>query len=168
MPVFLCRWPNGDISIAAARTKDDMIEKLDEFGNADHADLFQLRDFMVDFTLKDDGGLRLSDFGESGFGEVAIQEIMDKAYPELEKILMSDELEKLEHSSPEYQAAIRKAVEVERNRLERRTKNAKEPKTELGKHIQKQIDAPAVMVDRIFEQVGKEVLDNLDDDEPKQ
>ncbi len=56
MPVFLCRWPNGDISIAAARTKDDVIEKLDEFGNADHADLFQLRDFMVDFTLKDDGG----------------------------------------------------------------------------------------------------------------
>jgi len=64
--------------------------------------------------------------------------------------------------------AIRKAVEVERNRLERRTKNAKEPKTELGKHIQTQTDAPAVMVDRIFEQVGKEVLDNLDDDEPKQ
>ncbi len=90
MPVYLCRWPNGDISIAAGRTKDDVIAKLDEFGNADHADLFQLRDFMVDFTLKDDGGLQLSDFGESGFGEVTIQEIMDNAYPELEKILMSD------------------------------------------------------------------------------
>ena len=59
-------------------------------------------------------------------------------------------------------------MEVERSRLERRKKNAKEPKTELGKHNQKQTDAPAVMVDRIFEQVGKEVLDNLDDDEPKQ
>ncbi len=39
MAVFLCRWPNGDISIVSARNKDDAIVKLDEIGNADHADL---------------------------------------------------------------------------------------------------------------------------------
>ena len=165
MPVFLCRWPNGDISIVAARNKDDAIEKLDEFGNADHADLFQLPDFMIDFTLKDDGSLEL---GDPGFGERTLNQIMEKAYPELEETLMSDELERVQQGTPEYQTVIRRAVEAERNRLSRRKKKVKEPKTELGKQIQKQTGAPAVMVDRIFEQVGKEVLDDLDDDEPKQ
>ena len=165
MPVFLCRWPNGDISIVAARNKDDAIEKLDEFGNADHADLFQLPDFMVDFTLKDGGSLEL---GDPGFGERTLNQIMEKAYPELEETLMSDELERVQQGTPEYQTVIRRAAEAERNRLSRRKKKVKEPKTELGKQIQKQTGAPAVMVDRIFEQVGKEVLDDLDDDEPKQ
>ena len=45
---------------------------------------------------------------------MTIQEIMDNAYPELEKILMSDELEKLEQGSPEYQAATREAYRKER------------------------------------------------------
>ena len=136
---------------------------LDAFGNADHADLFQLPDFMVDFTLKDDGSLELGDFGER-----TLNQIMEKAYPGLQETLMSDELERVQQGTPKYQTVIRRAVEAEHNRLSRRKKKVKEPKTELGKQIQKQTGAPAVMVDRIFEQVGKEVLDDLDDDEPKQ
>jgi hypothetical protein len=44
MPIFLCRWPNGDVSIVSAPNKDDAIEALDEFDNADHADISQLRE----------------------------------------------------------------------------------------------------------------------------
>ena len=164
MALLLCRWPNGDISVVAARTKDEAIEKIDELGNADDADLFRLTDFLVDFTVQDDGRLEL---GDPGFGEQTLDQILEKAYPELEKTLQSEELEKLPQGSPEYQAAICRAVEVERNRLPRKKKKTREPKTELGKHIQKQTGAAVVVVDRIFEQVGREVLEDLGDDEPK-
>ena len=163
MPVFLCRWPNGDIALVAARTKNDAIEKLDEFGNADHADLFQLTDLLIDFSLKDDGCLEL---GNPAFGDRALDQIMEKAYPELEKTIMSDELERLHEGSPEYNTVIRTAVEAERKRLWHRRKKLKEPKTELGKHNQKQMGASTVMVDRLVEDVSEEVLKNLENDKP--
>jgi len=167
MAVFLCRWPNGDISIVSARNKDDAIVKLDEIGNADHADLKQLRELLVDFTLKEDGGLELSDFDSCGFGERTIDEIMQKAYPMLEETFMSDELHEMEEGGSEYQSAIRKAVEAERERLKGGKKKIKEPKTELGKEIQRQTGAPTVMIDRITERVAKENLKKLLSGEPK-
>ena len=81
MPIFLCRWPNGDVSILSARNKDDAIEALDEFDNADHAEISQLKEqFLVDFRLKDDGQLELNEFGES-----TLNEIMETAFSKLEK-----------------------------------------------------------------------------------
>jgi hypothetical protein len=35
MPVFLCRWPNGDFSMVKANNKDQAIEFLDEIDNAE-------------------------------------------------------------------------------------------------------------------------------------
>ena len=35
MPVYLCRWPNGEVSIVQARDKTDAIFRLDEFDNAE-------------------------------------------------------------------------------------------------------------------------------------
>ncbi len=35
MPLFLCRWPNGDCSVVWAPTKDDGIVELDQVGNAE-------------------------------------------------------------------------------------------------------------------------------------
>jgi hypothetical protein len=35
------------------------IEKLDEFDNADYAQIFKLHDFLVDFTLTNEGILEL-------------------------------------------------------------------------------------------------------------
>ena len=34
MRIFLCRWPNGDVSIVSAPNKDDAIVALDEFTSA--------------------------------------------------------------------------------------------------------------------------------------
>ena len=57
MPMFMCRWPNGDLSFVSARTKQDAIVMLDEWDNAELAELRRVPDFMVDFRLNDDGEL---------------------------------------------------------------------------------------------------------------
>ena len=42
MAIYLCRWPNGEFSIVNAKTKDDAIELLDEWGNAEQASLTRM------------------------------------------------------------------------------------------------------------------------------
>ena len=163
MPVFLCRWPNGNVSIVAARNKDDAIVTLDEFANADEADIYQLRELLVDFRLGDDGRLALSEFGEGTYDE-----IMKRAFPELDRTFMSDELQRLNEHSHAYKAAIRTAVETERKRLWGKKKKLKEAKTELGKRLQKELGAAAVVVDRAVEREAERTLRNLKGKKPTQ
>ena len=82
MAVYLCRWPNGEFSIVSARTKDDAIELLDEWGNAELASLTRMIDCMFDFRLSDDGQIELG-----GIGEATEEYIMETCYPELQKAL---------------------------------------------------------------------------------
>jgi len=42
MPVYLCRWPNGDVSFAAGESEVDVADVLDEVSNPDAAELMQL------------------------------------------------------------------------------------------------------------------------------
>jgi hypothetical protein len=142
MPIFICRWPNGDVSMLSARNKDDAIEALDEFGNADNAYISQLKEqFLVDFRLTDDGHLELNQFGES-----TLDEIMEKAFPELERMKSDDP------------AIISQAVELERTRLSGKKKKTKEAKTGIGQRLQKQFGAAAVVADRAVERQAKEIL----------
>ena len=60
--MFMCRWLNGDVSFVSARTKGDAIIKLDEWDDAEGAEIIQIRDFMADF--------RLTDEGNSGVGRI--------------------------------------------------------------------------------------------------
>jgi hypothetical protein len=159
MPVFLCRWPNGDVSIVSARNKDDAVAALDEFDNADHAHISQLKEFLVDFRLNDEGRLELKQFGEA-----TLDEIMEKAFPELDKTLLSDDLDE---TSEAYTVAIRQAVELERKRLWKKKKRVKQAKTEWGQEIQKQMGAAAVVADRAVERGAKEILKNFDSRKPK-
>ena len=69
VPVFMCRWPNGDLSFVAAASKDDAIVMLDELDNAELAELKQVQDFMIDFRLTDTGELEFQGFGERSTGE---------------------------------------------------------------------------------------------------
>ena len=64
MPLFLCRWPNGDCSAVLARSEQDALIKLDEVANAEGCPLVRLDDFQVHFHLTDDGELALESFGE--------------------------------------------------------------------------------------------------------
>jgi hypothetical protein len=42
MPVFLCRSPNGDVSLAAGESEVEVADVLDEVDNPDAAELMQL------------------------------------------------------------------------------------------------------------------------------
>jgi hypothetical protein len=76
VPTFICRWPNGDVSFVSARNKEIAIIMLDEWDNAEQADLRQIQDFMVDFRLTDEGGLDFHTFGERVFDDM-----WERAYP---------------------------------------------------------------------------------------
>jgi hypothetical protein len=51
---------------------------LDEWDDAERAEISQIRDFMVDFRLNDEGNLELAEFGESWRDK-----ILGKAYSRL-------------------------------------------------------------------------------------
>lgn len=63
--MFMCRWMNDDVSFVSARTKEDGIVMLDEWDDAEGAEIIQIRDFMVEFRLNDEGDLELAEFGEA-------------------------------------------------------------------------------------------------------
>ena len=110
MPLFLCRWPNGDCSVVWARNKDDAIVELDQIGNADGCPPAQMRTFQLHFALTDWGDLQLE-----GFGEATREEIFSLAYPLLNKALHDahgDETGGADESlPPDRRAAIAQAVE---------------------------------------------------------
>src|ERR1700730_11762334 len=82
MPIFLCRWPNGDCSVVSARTKAEAIERLDEVANAEGCPITRLEHLQVHFRLTDEGQLALD-----GLGEAMEEEVSEFCYPELERAL---------------------------------------------------------------------------------
>jgi hypothetical protein len=55
MPIYMCRWENGDISFVSAMSKDGSIWALDEVGTATAGMLYAVNQFMVHLTLDDHG-----------------------------------------------------------------------------------------------------------------
>ena len=106
MPAYLCRWPNGDVTLLNARDKTDAIILLDEFDDAESAELHRLDSLMVDLRLSDDGQFKLC-----ALGETTQAEIMEIAFPELTATLESDELMRLDYESEEYRAMVRRAAQ---------------------------------------------------------
>lgn len=91
MPLYICRWPNGDFTAVSAHAKSDAIRKLDEIGCAWERYLFRLDDFMVSFKLiknKVEGGESGYEepFEMEGFGEQTQLALMEKAYPRIDAI----------------------------------------------------------------------------------
>ena len=157
MPLFLCRWPNGDCSLVWARSKDDAIVELDQVGNADSCPIAQMRTFQLHCALTDRGDLQLE-----GFGEGTKDEIFSFAYPLLDRVLhdaSGDEAAGSDESlSPDQRAAIAQAVEQERRRIEPKGTQTPEPHTQIGRDLQKQTDLPAVLIDRLVDQVATTTL----------
>jgi hypothetical protein len=112
MPIFACRWPNGDLSILAAKDKDDATCRLDEIDNAETAHVFRVDDFLLDLKLVDDGTLATD--GAHGFGEVCGTEIMASAYP-----ILWAARRNLSSSATDQEASrvVTQAVQQERNRM---------------------------------------------------
>jgi len=117
MPIFICRWPNGNFSVVSAPNREYAVELLDQVGNADHAELFSVKDFMVTFQLKQrvtrpDDVLPVE---LQGFGEQALDVLSRRVYPVYDRAVS----EVAEHR-PEEEAALQilnDALITERNRL---------------------------------------------------
>ena len=152
MPLYLCRWQNGDCSFVQAANKGEAIEILDEIGNAEGCPLTPVHDFMVHFRLSDAGELEFEEFGE-----VTKDVLLEGSYPVLdEAFLEAPREERSGEPTAEGAQMIRDAVQQERNRI--KPKNIQPPQTELGRRIKSQTDAPTRMIDRIVRKVGKESL----------
>ncbi len=157
MPVFMCRWPNGDFSFVSARNKSKAIEKLDEIANAEGCPLSVVRDFMVHFRLEEDGS-----FEHEGFGEVTENTIW-KDYPILDetftRIFEENEGRQL---TREHMQVIGEAVGKERERV--KAKKMKQPATQLGREIKKVMDVPTSMIER---EIKKTAMEKLREFKPK-
>lgn len=88
MPLFICRWQDGDFSAVSAASRDEAMELLDEVGNADVADLFTLKNFMVHFQPKTE----VDNMEEpvpvelEGFGEGTYEMLCERVYPVYSKV----------------------------------------------------------------------------------
>ena len=117
MPLFLCRWPNGDCSMVWARNQDDAIVELDQVANAEGCPITKVQTFQAHFTLTGRGELVLD-----GFGDGTKEEMVSFAYPLLDKALQDAcgdaDYDGHESLSADRRAAIAHAVEQERSRIE--------------------------------------------------
>jgi hypothetical protein len=151
MPVYICRWPNGDFSVVSAANKERAIELLDEVGNAEGAPISVIKDFMIHFQLKDSGDLEFESFGEAT--EAKIMEwgypLLDDAWAEVANGRLGED---------ERANVIRQAVDAERERV---VHKAKEPETELGKRIKGLTDAPAGTVNAIVKNQARRSLEKF-------
>lgn len=83
MPVFVCRWPNGDFSAVGATSKEEAVELLAEVGNAESCEIFAINDFMVHFQLKSeaDGFEEMLPVKFRDFGEQTHRVLCERIYP---------------------------------------------------------------------------------------
>ena len=116
MPLFLCRWLNGDCSVVWARTTDDAIVELDQVANAEGCPMTEVQTFQLHFALTDRGDLVLE-----GFGEGTKEEMVSLAYPVLDQALQEawayEDCDGYESLPAEGRSAITRAVKHERSRL---------------------------------------------------
>jgi hypothetical protein len=83
MPLFICRWQNGDFSAASAGSREEAIGLLAEVGNAESCEVFSVDNFMVHFHIKSEA----NDFEEmlpvkfGGFGEQTHRMLCERMYP---------------------------------------------------------------------------------------
>lgn len=141
----MCRWPNGDLSFVSAPNMEDAIVMLDEWDNAELAELRRAQDFMVDFSLTDDGELELQAFGES-----VLNDIWERAYPLLSQARLDTSDEK----------TIGNAVRAEKERLVGKRK-PKLADTEMGKTLQSQMGSSAALANRQVKRAASDLLKKL-------
>ena len=160
MPLFLCRWYNGDCSVVWARNEEDAIVELDQVANPEGCPISQMRTFQAHFTLTDRGELVLD-----GFGEGTKEEMISCAYPLLDKALHdacgdADD-DGYSSLSADPRAAIAHAVEQERLRIEIDERQKTQPLTELGRDVKNQTDMPTVLIDRMVRKGATKTLKNF-------
>jgi hypothetical protein len=90
VPLYICRWPNGDFSAVSARDPNEAAYLLSEVGPVGEAKLFDLANFMVHFSLPkkmntENWDKMLPPLRLDGFGAQTLCFLWDHIYPEFEK-----------------------------------------------------------------------------------
>ena len=151
MPIYLCRWPNGDCSVVRANNKGEAVELLDEIGNAEGCPLILLPTFMIHLRISDEGEVEFDSFCEA-----TEHVLFELAYPLLNEALLNIPTDEAGNPTPEGQTAVRDAVLKERNRVH--LKKVKEPDTEWGREMKKTIRAPTRIIDRVIRESATKLL----------
>ena len=103
---------------------------------------------QIQFTLTDRGELSLERFGEG-----TKEEMISFAYPLLERALdaayLDEDYESSESLPPDRKAAIARAVENERSRIDLDETQTNQPLTELGRGVKSHTDMPTVLIDQL-------------------
>jgi len=147
MPVYMCRWENGEVSFVGARSKRDACLLLDEFAAVEPEDLHEVQDFMLGFALSEHGEVVLSDLGE------ATRELFEeKIYPVLYQA-KQEAGAGVEEPLKDAGSEIRAAVEKERTRLQGRMRKRR-AKSPAARSLQEELGMSATVAKR-HEQIAK-------------
>jgi hypothetical protein len=120
-PLYLCRWPNGDLSAVSAANKQEAIFALDEVGDAQADLLVSCPTFMLHLSLTDtvtpeDVGDLSNVLEVESFGEQCRAKRWD-AYPELNGVASEMDDEDVQRTEAEWQALVDAALARESTRL---------------------------------------------------
>jgi len=140
MPAFLCRWPNGDVSLAAGESEVVVADVLDEADNPDAAELMQL-DHAVAVPFKlgtrpGEGGTLPLRFEE--MSEQLESSIYERAYPVYNEV----------HAKPD--STVKELIEAlkhEKNPIYRKTPEPFSNPSIAG--LQDELQMPRVVLEHL-------------------
>jgi len=142
MPVYICRWENGEVSFLSAKSKKDACLLLDEFAEVEPDDLHPVSDFMLSFKLTDNGALEVSEMGED------TQELFNQTiYPVLFQARMK--VDSASEATPQVKSRIiREAVREENSRLEGKMKR-RQSRDPAARTLQERMNMSAAVAERL-------------------
>ena len=174
MPLFICRWPNGDFSAVSAASREEAVELLDEVANADDAELFSFKNFMVHFhlnkeadTIHDPLPVQLE-----GFGEGTFEMLLDRVYPVYDKALdrvFEDWPAKGEVPKEKLELAIKilnEALVTERTRKWYTGTHKLSDDPEVAQ-LQNQHDVPKTMAEKMVEERRRRAMTEMPSESDK-
>jgi hypothetical protein len=150
--MFMCRWRNGDLSFVFAADEDDAIIQLDEWDDAEQAELTRIKHFMIDLALTEEGDLKLQQLGEE-----TDDIVWEHAFPNVGAAREEAPRDKGSIQTSEGAEIVRKAVRTEKSRP-LRIKKRKGVETEIGKEIQERLGAPAAAINRYVKDAASDQL----------
>jgi len=140
MPIYSCRWPNGDVSIAAGESEVEVADVLDEVDNSDAAELMQLDHAVaVHFRLGTRPGeegtlpLRFEDMSEE-----LQSSIYERAYPVYNEVRTKPDPPVKE---------LTKALEQEKNPIYRKAPEPSSNPEVVG--LQDELQMPRVVLEHL-------------------
>ena len=168
MPLFICRWQNGDFSAVSAASREEAMELLDEVGNADVADLFTVKNFMVHFQLKTEA----DNIEEpvpvelEGFGDGTYEMLCERVYPVYGKVSekVVDDLPTTDEMPKEKRDAALKTLNEALVTERMRKRDSKKPKLSVDPDVaelQEEGDVPRPVAEKVVKERRRRAITEM-------